>query len=641
MSLLLMLLLCVQDPAPAEKQPAPKQEKQKAEQEVEVTSTRLEVPLKETPAATTIVPRERIEDEHVQSSVDLLRALPGLYINRAGAGRNGVVSLFTRGSNSNHTLVLIDGFRGTRDGGRFFSYDVLPTDNLERVEAVRGSAGAVYGSDAIGGVVNFITRRGEGPPELRMSVEGGTFTTNREILQLSGGNHDYGYSVTMSNFDQLDGRYPNSDFHDHAFSARFDAQLTEKTSLKVVTRYVDAYSEVATNGPPRFVPLDPNASRTDKFLLIGVEATHWATDWLEATVRLSRLDTNEFDKDPADPSDPFGNTDIQTEFSRSSAELMLNAHLGAWGVATLGAEYDKEQIAEFTSFSAGINADRSRNNKALYAQWTLAFNDALFLTPGVRIEDNGAFGTDVNPRMAGAYFCKQCQFKIRGTVGTGIVEPRLDQNYGANGNRDLHPEQSVSWDVGVDQWPLDNRLRYGVTYFEIRMRDIIQFQNMAVPPFGIFVNGGDGVSRGIETEAEYRFMDHAYAVGSFTFLRTRTTELDQPGGATLIEHEPFIRRPTYSGRAYVGYKVPDTFGAYLDLIFIGDRKDASFVAGRPLRETADKYIRVDLAGWVRIVDNLKAIGRLENLFDSPYEEVLGFPANHANFLVGLEYLLRL
>jgi vitamin B12 transporter len=640
MSLFVAMLLCLQETPQAEKQKqAPKAEKQKTDQEVEITSTRLEVPLKETPVATTVIDQERIDLEHVESVTELLRGLPGFYISRTGASRGSVTSLFARGTNSNHTLVLVDGFRATRDGARFFGYDTLTPDNLGRVEAQRGAASAAYGSDAIGGVLNFISRRGEGEPTLKMSIEGGTFTTWRESTEVQGGTESVGYSAALSHFSQRDGRYPNSDFNDLSFAGRVDMKVSDRTSLKLISRYVRAETQVPTNGPPRLVPLDPNASRQDKFLLLGGEATHWLTDWLETTLRLSRLDSNQFNKDPDDASEPFSPPPTsRDDFSRTSVELQAAAHLKQWGIPMVGMEYDTEELVSFGN--GGLSADVRRHNKALFAQWSLSFWERLFVTPGVRVENNGTFGTDTNARVAAAYLHKETQTKIRATWGSGITEPSLDQVFGSSGNRNLNPEQSSAWDVGVDQWLLDDHLRFGVTYFETRLRSLIEFDGTTF----VFFNGGDGITRGIEAEAECRFLDHAVVGSSFTYLRTRTTHIDPNApfeGSTAIEHEPFLRRPTYSGRAYLGYNDPQSFGLFLDLILVGSRQDSTFQGFPSVREKAKEYVRVDLSGFVRLVGDLRAIGRIENLFDSPYEEVIGFPANHGNFLVGLEYVLKL
>jgi vitamin B12 transporter len=304
----------------------------------------------------------------------------------------------------------------------------------------------------------------------------------------------------------------------------------------------------------------------------------------------------------------------------------------------IGAVYDVEELVAFGG--TGLTSDVRRNNRALFAQWSLSFAERVFVTPGVRIEDNGTFGTDTNARVAVAYLHRETQTKLRATWGSGITEPGLDQVFGASGNPNLSPEQSSAWDVGIDQWLLEDHLRFGVTYFETRLRSLIDFDGNTFT----FFNAGSGVTRGIETEVEYGFLGHAVVGGSFTFLRTRTTDIDPAAtfaGPVLVEGEPFIRRPTYSGRFYVGYNDPNAYGLFLDAVFVGSRWDTTFEFTRPPREKVPSYWKVDVSGFLVLVDGLRAIGRLENLFDSPYEEVIGFPANHANFLVGLEYSLKL
>lgn len=628
MTIVLAFLACLQEQE--EKKDSPR-----SPQDIEVTSTRLEVPLKETPTATTVLDAERIGLEHRDTPVELLRGLPGFHITRTGTGRNGLASMFTRGTNSNHTLVMVDGFQITRDGGQFFEYDILTAENLDRVEAMRGAASAVYGSDAVGGALNFITRRGEGPAAVRLSAEGGTFGTSRGLFEVSGGSKEVGYSVSLSRFEQADGTYGNSDFEDFAFAGRLDYRLGERTSMKIIARYVSADVQVFTNGPPKFVPKDPNAKREDDLLLLGGEFTHWALDWLELVFRVSRLETERFSSDPLDPSDSFGPSHSVTNFDRDLVELRANAHLKEWGVLTAGAEYEIEEVQDFNAF--GFNADQERFNRAVYGQWSVKAGDRLTFVPGVRSEDNEAFGTDTNARVGAAYLHRETSTKLRASAGTGILEPSLSQNFGFGGNPDLEPEQSVTWDAGLDQWLLEDKLRVGVTYFETRLRDMILFNFTTFQ----FFNGGDGVTRGIEAEAEYSFLGHAVAGATYTFLRTRATDVDEPLAApTLVVHEPFIRRPTHAGRVYAGYHVPDSYGLFATVSVIGGREDASFVAGRPPRERADGFVKTDLSGYLVVADNLRLVGRVDNLFDVAYEEVIGFPGPHASFLIGLEYTLK-
>ena len=233
-------------------------------------------------------------------------------------------------------------------------------------------------------------------------------------------------------------------------------------------------------------------------------------------------------------------------------------------------------------FSSTTLTDEGRSNRAIFAQASFRFWERVFITPGVRLEDNQQFGTDPNARIAAAYLHRKTQTKIRASWGTGITEPRLDQNFGANGNRDLEPEQAVGWDAGVDQWLFEDQVRVSVTYFENRLQDMILFESSFAPPFGTYINGGDGITRGIEAEAEARLFKIVTIGASYTYLRTRATDVDAPADSapTLIEDEVFLRRPAHSGRAYVGVNVQDTAGLFIDLNYVGRREDSSFTDRR-------------------------------------------------------------
>ncbi len=621
---------------------------EKPEQEVEVTSTRLDTPVKESGSSLSVVDSERIAEERPDSVVELLRGLPGFHMTRTGSGRNSVNSMFTRGTNSNHTLVLVDGFQVTRDGGRFFEYDQMTLDNLDRVEALRGPSSALYGSDAIGGVLNFVTRRGQGPGTARLSVEGGTFTTSRAVAELFGGDDKLGYSMSVSRFEQADGQFDHSDYENLSFSGRVDYRLGEDTTVKLISRYSSAFQETPFNSGGKLTPREQEGTREDDTLLLGLEFTQWVGDVVEVKLRLSRLDTQQYSNDQVDSVDTSTFT-TSTNFDRNLAELIVNGYAGKWAVFTAGAEYETEELEETSFFdiplvfSSTTLTDEDRSNRAIFAQASFRFWERVFITPGVRLEDNQEFGSDPNARIAAAYLHRETQTKIRASWGTGITEPRLDQNFGANGNRNLEPEQAVGWDAGIDQWLFEDRVRVSVSYFENRLTDMILFESSFAPPFGTYINGGDGIARGIEAEAEAELFKIVTIGASYTYLRTRATDVDAPvdSAPTLIEDEAFLRRPTHSGRAYVGVNVKDTAGIFIDVNYVGRREDSSFTSFPAVRETNDEYWKTDLALYVQIVEGLRFISRVDNLFDVAYQEILGYPGTHASWLAGFEYTIRL
>lgn len=642
----LLLAAAAQDPAPVQDPPKPPAEQ--TEQVVEVTSTRLETPAKESGSATTVVGAERIREERPDSAVDLLRGLPGLHVTRTGSARNSVNSLFTRGTNSNHTLVLVDGFQLTRDGGRFFEYDQMALDNLERVEVVRGPASALYGSDAIGGVLNFVSRKGVGPATARFTAEGGTFTTSRAVAELFGGDDKAAYAFSLSRFEQADGQFDHSDFTSLSFAGRVDYKLGERTSVSLVTRLWSGFQETPFNSGGTLSPPEQEATREDDLLLLGLELVQWVGESVEAKLRISRNDTQQFSRDEVDGVDASTFT-VDSGFDRNLAELIVNVYASSWAVLTAGAEYETEELEETSFFevpavfSSTTVTDEDRSNKALFAQAALKFGGRLFITPGLRIEDNQEFGTDPNARIAAAWFQPETQTKLRASWGTGITEPRLDQNFGALGNPDLDPEQSVGWDAGVDQWFAGDKVRFGLTYFENRLRDMILFESTAVPPFGRYLNGGEGITRGVEAELEARLCRNFVAGASYTFLRTRATDVDTPvdSAPTLIEGEAFIRRPTHSGRIYTGVRYGEAAGLFVDVVYVGNREDSSFSTFPAVREKNEDFWKTDLSLFVRIADGLRFIGRVDNLLDVEYQEILGYPGTHASFLAGLEYQVGL
>jgi vitamin B12 transporter len=494
----------------------------------------------------------------------------------------------------------------------------------------------VYGSDAVAGVINLISRRGQGPATARLAVEGGTYTTSRLTAELFGGTADAGYSLAVSQLEQADGPLDNSDLRALTFSGRFDFRLSERTSLKVVARALNADQEVPTNGPPEVSPLDANHTREDDLMFLGAELTHWATDWLEVSARMSRLEAERLNNDPADNA-VQSDLNIHSLFDRSAVEGLVNIHAGAWGVFTVGAEYDVEENEESNNFSGGLGTDENRFNRAYFAQWNVSVGD-FFFVPGVRWEDNERFGGDPNARVAAAYLFRGAGTKVRASWGTGITEPRLDQLFGFGGDPRLQPEQSVTWDAGIDQWLFDDALRFSATYFECRLRDVILFQGFGGPYF----NGGDGITRGVETDLEVRFLEHAVFGASYMFLRTRATDVDEPLAApTLEKHEEFIRRPTHSGRLYAGWHVPESYGLFVDVSVIGSCEDSTFTPFPGAREKNDGFIKTDFSAFWMILPRLRATVHVDNAFDVHYHEVIGFQGPHANFLAGLEYAFGL
>jgi vitamin B12 transporter len=224
---------------------------------VVVTATKLETPVSEIASSVTVITAEEIENRQPTSALDVLRTVPGLDVVRQG-GLGQQTSVFLRGGNSTHTLVLVDGIEmnDPANPGRSFDFATLGTDNIERIEIVRGPGSTLYGSDAIGGVINIITRKGSGKPTITLSAEGGSFETHQEKLSLSGGNDLWNYSLAASFIESngisaADERYGNSerDGYDRtSVSSRIGITPTTNFDLDFFLRYFDSEADLETFG---------------------------------------------------------------------------------------------------------------------------------------------------------------------------------------------------------------------------------------------------------------------------------------------------------------------------------------------------------------------------------------------------------
>ncbi len=649
-------------PAPAE-EPAPPPETKKPPQtlmgEVVVTATRGEAGTKTTGSAISTVSRKEMEQQHADEAMEPLRGVPGVAVTRTGT-RGGLTSVFTRGLDSNHTLFLLEGFELTRDGGQFFELDTLTTDAIGGIEVLRGPQSALYGSDAMGGVVNFRLPRGEGPGRIAPLLEFGSFATNHQKVEFAGGDAKFGYNLVTSRIEQSDGRFDHSNFENYGATGRFDVDFSDKTRMMAILRTQEDNIDLFSNfAGPRFDPtIDPDDHTEKDTLLFGFDLGHWVTDWWDAHVQLERYSIDRDNFDVPDTNDPFGLFVTMSEYTKTLAHIYNRFYPCKSNTITFGGEFEDQELDQlsksfnFDSFPPTEQADlveEDRRTRSVYLQDEANFNDLVYLTAGVRYDDNDSFGGAWTGRVAGAVWIDRTGTKPRASFGTAVVEPTFFQTFDPHfGSAGLSPERNEGWDAGVDQWLCDDRFRASVTYFHNHLSDVIQFETTAFFPVfdGTFVNAGRARTEGVEAEVHWdaakgvlRQDDAISTSASYTWTETEVLSSNDPTASTFKTGGDLIRRPRNLAHLNVDYSIVDRFGFDVDFNYFGSRRDVSFVFGRPPREIAHGYLRVDLAShwdlpWVK---GMKIVGRCENLFDKDYDEVLGFPGPGVNFLGGVEY----
>ncbi len=621
---------------------------------VVVTATKTEVPVKQVAASVTVITKKEIEARQVSQVSDLLRDVPGLSVTQTGS-RGGIVSVFPRGGNPNFNLVLIDGVK-VNDAGGFFDFSDLTSDNIERIEIVRGPHSALYGSDAMGSVIQIFTKRGTGAPRTEISFAGGNLNTFEEHFNLSGGVGRQGYSLGVGRTDTDGSLRINNDFRETTVSGRLDYAVEKALDLNLVVRFTDSLFEFPTGDAGNlFGPLDPRQSSDQKRLLVSGKASHSLTPWWQQTLQVGFYRHQSAFDDPFDPRTgqpiDFSAFHSTNEERRISADYFWNltaptaldvSTLFTAGFAFEREEFEQRAAATETDFPFSSRNEASRDNKAGYLQGQLDWKKQLFLTAGFRVDGNSTFGTEVTPRVSGAYILPFIETKLRAGYGEGIKAPTFIQNFGdgspfAIGNPDLKPERSRSWEVGFDQPLLKGLAELNATYFYNRFTDMIAF----VGGSPSFRNVQSARAKGFEVAAKVHPGFGLTVSGTYTFLETKVLNNGGVGGTELPVGAPLIRRPKHSGSLSIGH-VWERLHTNLTATFVGERQDLDFRTFPAPRVTLPGYTTVDVAfAYLLLKDRLhlrelSMFGKVQNLFDEGFQQTFGFSAPRITFLLGVK-----
>ncbi|MGQ0811061.1 MAG: TonB-dependent receptor plug domain-containing protein [Nitrospiraceae bacterium] len=619
---------------------------------VVVTATRTEVPLSQVTASVTVITREQLEKRQFPYLRDVLRDVPGLTIVQTGS-RGGTTSLFTRGGESDYTMVLVDGVK-VNDAGGGFEFANLTTDNVERIEIVKGPQSALYGSDAIGGVINIVTRKGSGPAKLVGEVMGGlgrgigsNMQTHQERVSVSGSSDRLDYSAEWTRFDHAGLFGLNNKFLNNVFSGNFGLRASDKLQLRTTFRYTDSQFQFPTDfvSGVGFPPVDPNQGQERTLLSFGTSATYQVTSWWEHVLQWSHMESRFkfFDfRDPI-PSD-FGSSQTDGTQRRDMLDYHTNFRVreGIWSgtAATFGVEFQEERLSQSSIGFTSTATNLSRRNMGYYAQLQGVYADRVFITPGIRVEENEFFGQFINPKISGAYIHKETGTKLRASLGRGIRAPAFNEligfpNFGIPSNFNLKPEKATSWEVGLDQDLLGKQVTVSLTWFHN------DFSNLIVLNTGVNTNIQGAETQGLESTVRWRATNELTFSGTHTYLKTQVTDIG-PGqnfGGLFVPGGRLLRRPEHSGNVQADYQTR-TWGLNLMVLGVGDRVDRDFaLAGSPrVKNTA--YWRADVSGWYWLGKfegaDWKAKLRVENLTDTHYQEAFGFPNPGVFALAGLE-----
>ena len=584
--------------------------------EIVVTPNRAPVPLSKVASSVTVIDRQDIERQNKATVTELLRQVPGVTIANNGApGQTSTV--FMRGTNSNHVLVMIDGMvvNDPSQPGNAFDFANISMNNIERVEVLRGPQSTLYGSQAIGGVINIITRQGVGKPRSNAYAEYGSYNTYRTGAGSNGeiGNTSYSFGVSQfhtSGISSLDSRLGGqerdaSDIYN--LSLNVASKLSDIFTAKTNLRYNRTNSEFDTPGSfvrPADDPDPINDSRQFNGRIAG-ELTLLDGKWTQE-LGVSALDLNR--SQITEYYDASFNTYFGRQNYQGTRQTIDWVHrLRPWDnhLITLGTEAWQEDFK--TDMLAKVNV----GNKAVFADHQFNITDNAFMNYGLRLDDHQAFGRQFTWKVAPGYLIKETSTRLKATYGTGFKAPSLSQLYDpSSGNALLNPERSKGWDAGFEQNLWGDKVTFGATYFRNDIDQLISFAS--APPYRA-LNLGKARTEGVESTFAYRPNIDWTLSGSYVYT------LSQDRAAS----QELLRRPKHQANLVATYNYSEQLDVGANARYSSNRRDIDINSPYG-RLDVKSFTTLDLYGNYRINPNLTAYGRLENLLDKDYEEVYGY-----------------
>jgi vitamin B12 transporter len=562
-----------------------------------VVTASVEPETREDLAATVdVVDREEIETRQANLVLDLLRELPGLAVTQSGSPGK-LASVFSRGTSSSQTLVLLDGVVLNDPVLGAFDWSTLATDGLDRVEVARGPFSALWGSGAVGGVVQLITRT---PDRARtaLRLEGGSDSYRRAGADAAAPLGNWGLDVA-GHSRRGEGVVDNDFFDSDGVRARLELAAAGRGRLGLL-----ADAGEATVGLPYdyFGTPSPERRQRSRSRLWALPAS-WSDAAWRVEAEAARHDTH---LAISDPNDPFAaSTD---DARRDQLRATVRRELGGRGWLAAGFEEQRESASSASAFGAGLD-DAHATTRAAFAQGSWA-PGRLRLDLGVRRDDHSAFGGATSLK-AGAVVALGSGARLRASYGESFRAPSLgDLYFPGFGNPDLRPERGRSWELGVEGG--SGALTARLVAFDNELENLIQFDLLRGLPYNI----GRARSRGLEAGLELRRGGwHARAGATWLDAEDRVTG------------EPLPRRPEASGDLVADWSGRRA-GVGASVRWVGPRRD---VGGVPLAG----YVVSDLVGSWTWSARVASYARVENAFGRSYQEAFGYPAPGRRWVLGL------
>lgn len=584
-----------------------------ANNDIVISASRVESKRVETGSSITVLNETYLKENQSRTVAELLQDVPGVNVaNTGGLGKS--TSVYIRGADSNKTLVIIDGIEvndlSSISSG--YSFANLMASNIERIEVLKGSQSALWGSDAMGGVINIVTKKGKAEFTPSMSLEVGENNYTRGKISYSGaknGSH-YSFSASQINTDGFSSRSNESDddsYENKTVALKAGHQFNNIFSMDTVLRYSEATSEY-----------DDYYGTVDDSGYYNTNRQHQAKlnshlDLLDHKWknRFSVAFSDSKNEDFSYSSTEYEGQKIKTDFQ---SDYFLNTYNDYTQRISFIAEHENNKYQSWS-----MDEKQRIETTGIVLDYGIDWQKNVFINAAIRGDFNSEFDDTTTYHLDMSAWLNDGT-RLHSSYGTGVKNPTLGQLYGEviawgySGNPDLTPEESRSWDAGIEYNFPDVDAYVDLTYFNSLYTDMITYDS------DTYYNLDDeATARGIELTGNLRITEDFRANASYTFMETDDGDGDE-----------LLRRAKHSASLNANYKYTPNLSANIGVRYVGDRLDYSDVE-------LDDYTVINIGAIWQVHQHIALNARLENAFDEDYEEVSGYNTAERTLYVGISF----
>ncbi len=603
--------------------------------DVVVTATRSPQKQSEIGRVVSVITADDIKHAQGKTLPQLLNTVPGIVFSGAGNAPGISSDVYLRGATTGNTLILIDGFPVNNASQIDGSYDLnaFPLDQIDHIEILKGSGSTLYGSDAVAGVINIITKHAQGQGlKANVQLSGGTYDTFKESAGVNGNIKNTGIAVNLSNTDSHGfpgatdttgkGGFRNDDFHQRSASVNLNQKVSD--NLTINGNFQGSYN--TGHLPQGAFTDDQNYTYANTFLFEGVGADLKLKEG-DLKINVSENNVKNNYNDLAGPTNfDFASYEKNTG-NITNAEAVFNYELEKHLSITSGASFKYSNTNQYSTY----DTIKSVNESIASIYTSLFLKEGIFhMELGGRYNQTNNYGHNftytVNPSV---YLFNQ--LKIFATAASAYKTPSLYQLFSQYGSLDLRPETTTSYEAGFNWDVISNKLSFNTVFYQYNTKNVIYFLEETAAPYGKYENGERQKNKGFESELKYKENDftgsvyYAYVTGALT---------DQNGVVTNY----LIRRPKNTYGANLYYQFIKNFSAGLTYRYTGDRTDENFTTGSNV--TLKHYNLVDAHLQYEANKHISLFADLKNLLDEKYTDWLGYNTARFNFMAGIKYQIN-